>query len=427
MNGFNKLRFYFIDILRGTDVLRQLSLLQRQQYLSKGELQDIVISKMKILIDNARSSVPYYKQFEHSPTFPELTKDIIRRQTNDFISQSYKGKLIKKTTGGSTGIPLMYYTTPQAQSFMWAGIIHAWKIVGYELGDKVAFITGTALAKKDWRHQVFYRLMNIDIISAYDLSESKIETYIKKLITAKTKIIYGYPTAIHELALYILKHTKIKFPDLKGIVVTSEVLENKHKANIEAAFKVVVRNQYGCNEAGISAFECEFGNLHLINTAGNFRIDENGTLFSTNMVNEGFYFINYNTGDKVTISDGQKCSCRRGYPVIEEVKGRAVDLIVDQAGKKIHSAFFSILFRTDQSVEQFQVQFDNHTIQIALKVDTSIFNREKKNEYLKIIKKAMLFDYYTIKVNQPFLISTNAKHKYIIDKRLQNNTHANLV
>ena len=44
---------------------------------------------------------------------------------------------------------------------------------------------------------------------------------------------------------------------------------------------------------------------------------------------------------------------------------------------------------------------------------------EKQNEYLNIIKKAMLFDRYSIEINQPFLISANAKHKYIIDKRLQ--------
>lgn len=427
MIGFNKLRFYLIDFLRGTNIVQQLSLLQRQQYFSKEDLHEIAINKMKILVDNAKYSVPYYKQFAHSVSIPELTKDIIRRQTNDFITPLYKGRLLKKSTGGSTGIPLMYYTTPDAQSFMWAGIIHAWNIVGYKLGDKVAFVTGTALAKKDWRHSLFYKLMNIQIISAYNLNDVTINQYLRKIIDTNTKIIYGYPTALHEIALYVLRHKEYQFPALKGIVVTSEVLENKHKANIESAFKVVVRNQYGCNEAGISAFECEYDKLHLINTAAYINVDKSGVLFSTNLVNEGFYFINYNTGDTIQLSDQLTCNCKRGYPIIDKVIGRSVDLIVDKNGKKIHSAFFSILFRTDQTVEQFQIQFNEDTIQVSIKVDHSIFNEQKQNEYLKLIKNAMMFDNYIIQVNQPFLTSANAKHKYVIDKRTKNTQHEYLV
>jgi phenylacetate-CoA ligase len=117
------------------------------------------------------------------------------------------------------------------------------------------------------------------------------------------------------------------------------------------------------------------------------------------------------------MSDQLTCNCKRGYPIIDKVIGRSVDLIVDKNGKKIHSAFFSILFRTDQTVEQFQIQFDADTIQVSIKVDTSLFNEQKQNEYLKLIKSAMMFDNYIIQVNQPFLTSANAKHKYVIDKR----------
>lgn len=417
MFNSGRIRFYLIDLLRGTTVLHHLSSLEHEQYWSPETLKDIANDRMNRMLLKAKSTVPFYQQYALTTSFPVLTKDIIRRQANDFKVPSYKGKLIKKSTGGSTGIPLMYYTTPQAQSFMWAGIIHAWKVVGYKLGDKVAFVTGTSLAKKDWRHSIFYKLMNVHIISAYNLNDETIRQYLIKLIDTKTKIIYGYPTALHEIALFVLRHKEYEFPDLKGIIVTSEVLENKHKINIESAFKVVVRNQYGCNEAGISAFECEYDKLHLINTAAYVNIDHSGVLFSTNLVNEGFYFINYNTGDTIQLSDQLRCSCKRGYPIIDNVIGRSVDLIVDKNGKKIHSAFFSILFRTDQAVEQYQIQFDADAIQVSIKVDASLFNEQKQNEYLKLIKSAMIFDNYIIQVNQPFLTSANAKHKYVIDKR----------
>lgn len=427
MPSTGKMRFYLIDLLRGTKILQQLSYLQHQQYLSSEELIAIGNDRLNNIAVKARSSVTYYKQFAQTNAFPELTKDIIREQMNDFLASDYKGKLLKKATGGSTGVPLTYYTTPHAQSFMWAGIIHAWKLVGYEFGDKVAFITGTALAKKDWQHSLFYKLMNIHIVSAYHLNSEVIKKYLQKLIDSKTKIIYGYPTALHEIALYLLEHNDYRFPDLKGIVVTSEVLEDKHRVNIEAAFNVVVRNQYGCNEGGISAFECEYGKLHLINTAAAIRIDQNGLLFSTNLINEGFLFINYNTGDTIKKSEQKGCSCKRGYPIIDKVIGRSVDLIVDKTGKKIHASFFSILFRADSTVSQFQVQFDESSIQIFLNVDPRLFSNQKENHYLKVIKNAMLFDRYIISLNQPFLNSANAKHKYVIDKRTKNIQHENLV
>lgn len=427
MQSIGKMRIFLIDVIRGTNVLKHLSLLQHEQYLSNNDLAAITHERESRILEMAKSSVAYYKKYAESISYPELTKDIIRRHSSELIVPGYKGKLFKKSTGGSTGVPLMYYTTPNAQSFMWAGIIHAWKIVGYELGDKVAFVTGTALAKKDWRHDLFYRLMNINIYSAYHLNDNAIEKYLKKLIDSKTKIIYGYPTALHEIAQYILRNKEIEFPDLKGIVVTSEVLEEKHRLNIETAFKVVVRNQYGCNEAGISAFECEYGKLHLINTASSIHLDEKGELHATNLVNDGFCFINYNTGDAIKMSKEVSCNCKRGYPIIENVIGRNVDLIVDKNGKKIHASFFSILFRADSTIEQFQIQYDQNTIQISLKVDPFVFDKKKKDTYLNLIKNAMFFDEYFIDINQPFLTTANAKHKYVIDNRTSKIAYENLV
>jgi phenylacetate-CoA ligase len=310
---------------------------------------------------------------------------------------------------------------------MWAGILHAWKIAGYKLGDKVAFVSGTALVKNNWRHQLFYKLLNVEVFSAYDLSEESIERYIQILNRKKIKIIYGYPTALNEIALYLLQKGDHVFNYLKGIVTTSEVLYDKHRLNIEEAFKVVVRNQYGCNEAGISAFECEYGKMHLINTASSIELHK-GELYGTNLVNDAFYFIKYATGDSIEMSAAKTCSCKRGYPIIEKVNGRAVDIIIDKNGKKIHSSLFSILFRSMPIIEQFQVQFDKTSIEIYLKLNEPILSKQQFDQVLKLAKQEMSFDEYRIYYNSAFLQSANAKHKYVIDNRArQNVSHENMV
>ncbi|MEY4570966.1 MAG: hypothetical protein RLZ10_159 [Bacteroidota bacterium] len=418
-------RMFMIDLLRGTNVLSKLSILNREQYKSFEELEKIAADKQSKLFSLAKRAVPFYRNITITNNFPVLTKDVIRSHFGDLIPQNYKGKLIPKATGGSTGLPLRYFTTPEAQSFMWAGIIHSWKMVGYALGDKVAFVAGTAIAKKDYKHEIFYRLMNVDVYSAYELNEDSISQYLSSLKAKKVKVIYGYPTAINQLALHLLQKSNFDFPDLKGIVVTSEVLMETHRRNIEEAFGVVVRNQYGCNEAGLSAFECEFGNLHLINTASRIEIDEHGNVMSTNLVNKGFVFINYFTGDQFNFSPVNKCSCRRGYPIINEVKGRSVDLIIDTQNKQIHPAFFSILFRNSRDVEQFQIQYDDRNIDIYLKLTEPIGNKDF-GSMLNCVKEHMAFDKYRIITNSPFLTSQNAKHRYVIDNR-KNKNHENLV
>jgi len=399
--------------------------LNLEQYKSYNELEKIAAEKKNELFTLAKNTVPFYRNLTINKKYPVLTKDIIRANFDGLISENYKGKLIPKATGGSTGLPLRYFTTPEAQSFMWAGIIHSWKMVGYKLGDKVAFVAGTAIAKNGYKHDLFYRLMNVDVFSAYELNDESISQYVKLLKSKKVKVIYGYPTAINQLALYLIHKKNTDFPDLKGIVVTSEVLMEAHKQNIEEAFGVVVRNQYGCNEAGLSAFECESGNLHLINTASRIEIDEYGNVMSTNLVNKGFVFINYFTGDQFNFSPVNKCSCRRGYPIINEVKGRSVDLIIDTQNKQIHPAFFSILFRNSRDVEQFQIQYDDRNIDIYLKLTEPIGNKDF-GSMLNCVKEHMAFDKYRIITNSPFLTSQNAKHRYVIDNR-KNKNHENLV
>lgn len=420
-------RLLIIDILRGTNILPELKRLNKEQYLTRDQLEYQSNENTKQVIAYARSNVPYYQQFSGENELPYLTKELIRWHRKEFMSPEYSGKLYPKSTGGSTGLPLHYYTTAKAQGFMWAGILHAWKIAGYKLGDKVAFVSGTALVKNNWRHQLFYKLLNVEVFSAYDLSEESIERYIQILIRKKIKIIYGYPTALNEIALYVLQKGDHVFNYLKGIVTTSEVLYDKHRLNIEEAFKVVVRNQYGCNEAGISAFECEFGKMHLINTASSIELHK-GELYGTNLVNDAFYFIKYATGDSIEMSAAKTCLCNRGYPIIQKVSGRAIDIIVDNNGKKIHASFFSILFRAMPIIEQFQVQFDKKSIEIYLKLNEPILSKQQYDQVIKLVKKEMSFDEYRIYYNSPFLLSANAKHKYVIDNRArQNVSHENMV
>lgn len=425
MNILGQLRFWIIDTLRGTNIVATLKNLREEQYLDNQTLANLSQANYKEFIRQVVPDTKYYTSLGSNLSTSILTKDIIRKNTPDFFSRSFTKKKYTKGTGGSTGAPLVYYTTNEAQSFMWAGILLSWETLGYQLGDKVAFIAGTSLGKNDLKHTLFHQLMNVTTYSAYHLNDDDIKSYLSRISTSKTKIIYGYATAINRIAEYMLKNkTNYSFPHLKGIVSTAEILSTKHRDNIEEAFNVKVHNQYGCNEAGISAFECDFGNMHYISSATKIEFDNEGNALATNLVNSAFPMIRYFTGDKFDIVENVSCPCKRGYPTIENFMGRTCDLVIDKRNKVMHSAFFNVLFRDNKHIEQFQVLFNEHKLTIYLKLDNNNLTKEMFTHYLDIFKSNMEFDDYAIEINAPFWEAENAKHRYVINTSIDSSIPA---
>ncbi len=401
-------------MLRGTHISKVLCELRKQQFIEASQLRKITDERFERIFLIATATTKYYGKYNSYDELPVLTKDIIRKNFDDLISKKYKKKLYYKGTGGSTGTPLVYYTTSNSQSFLWAGIFLSWEVCGYRVGEKVAFVAGTSLFKASLQHTVFYRLLNIDVYSTYTLNDESIEIYIEKIRVRKTVLIYGYASALDLIANYINRTKPVSFPHLKGIVSSAEILTDSNRDNIEKAFQVKVFNQYGCNEAGISAFECEHHQMHLISTRCKYEIDSGGNLLSSDLSNEGFIMLKYFTGDKIEISENGDCKCGRTFPIISKVIGRSYDIVIDTNNKILHAAFFNILFRNDRTIRQFQILFDNEAIYVYLNVDNSKQEKEYY-AYLDIVKRHLKFNDYKLIINAPFLKAANAKHKYVIN------------
>jgi phenylacetate-CoA ligase len=240
-------------------------------------------------------------------------------------------------------------------------------------------------------------------------------SYAEAIKNKKTAVVYGYAYALNTMAEYLNRAGKHTFPDLKGVVSTAELLTDSARAKIEKAFGVRVFDQYGCNESGISAFECEHKTKHLISTRVMYETDANGCLVSTDLFNDGFIMLKYNTTDIVVFSDKQ-CRCKRSYPVIEEVTGRTNDVVIDMNNKVFHASFFGIVLSKDDSIHQYQVTFDHDSILLNI-------HSEQHNEkyfadlYIPRIQKYVKFDSYKVVMNQPFEKTPNGKHREVVDKR----------
>jgi phenylacetate-CoA ligase len=250
-----QLRLLIIDIARDTNIRKQLAYLRREQYFNSNVIKKIQKERLDRIFALAQTNTDYYRNYKSYEVLHILTKDLVRKNEDGLKNKNFKKKLFKKGTSGSTGTPLVYYTTQLAQSFMWAGLLLSWEVTKFVVGDRIAFISGSAIIKSSTQHNIFYKLLNIKCYSNFTLNDENIQHYIDDIKKRKTKLIYGYATALDKMANYINnKMPEITLPHLRGIVSSAEVLTEENRKNIETAFKTNVYNQYGCNEAGISAF-----------------------------------------------------------------------------------------------------------------------------------------------------------------------------
>jgi len=412
-----RLRFYFIDIVRGTNTFQVLRELRQHQFLSARELQEIQAKKLERHFNIAKFSTDYYSMFTSYNDLPILTKDIVSANFDTFVSRSFKKKLIRKTTGGSTAAPFSYYTTQRSQSWLWAGILLSWETAGYHLGEKVIFFAGTSLIKTGWQYRVFYKMMNVEVLPASPLNDNVLNRYSLLIQKSGATIIYGYAHAIAVMADFLNTQPPVYFPGLKAIVCTAEPLLPKMRRSIENAFGVKVYDQYGCNEGGISAFECEHGKMHIINTRAAYETTNDGYLISTDLSNEGFPLIRYNTNDIVELSENKDtCDCKRGFPIIKSVIGRQSDLLIDMKQNVLHASFFGIVFSKDISVKKFQLVYDHESVELNIHTDTTV-QPDYFNKYLTLLKTHSSFSNYSLKLNQAFILTANGKHKEVIDNR----------
>lgn len=414
LNKLGTLRFGLIDLIRGTGVMKALKQLHAEQYMPAEQVQALHAERLNKLFEKAKTSTRFYSQFKSYDELPVLTKDKVLSHYDGFFAKE-KSTLIRKTTGGSTGVPFAYYTTRRSASFMWASLIMSWETTGYQLGEKVMFLAGSSLFKNDWKHKVFYKLLNIEILYASPLSDEIMNDYAERIKNQKTAVLYGYSYAINTFAEYLNRVRKHQFPHLKGVVCTAELLADSARAKMEKAFGVKVYDQYGCNEGGISAFECEHKNMHLVTTRAAYETDANGTLISTDLMNDGFIMMRYNTTDIVEFSH-KTCRCNRTYPVIEKMIGRLNDVVVDMDKKVLHASFFGITLAKDTAIHQYQVTFNNHSINVN--IHSTHNDKEYFSEkYIPLIRKYAKFDIYTVTLNKPFEKTPNGKHREVVDKR----------
>lgn len=331
-----------------------LVFLLKSQYWNRDKIEELQLNQLNLLLRESKKYAAYYKNsLENIPQtleslnlfnskVPFLTKKDIIENINELKSDILQ-RNYKHTTSGSTGNPMSIEISGLAEVYRKAGVLRFHEWWGINPNDKSVLIWGVKKTKEEASSLFDYlkkALRNRYDINVFDLSPDSIFKFYTEIEKIRPKFIRGYKSALLQFA-ELLDRANLKFTnfEFKVAIVTSEVLMEDERMYIESILGCRVANEYGSAEAGLFAYECPSGSMHIFEEAVYINTNEQDEVFVTEYFNNNMPLIQYKNDDKVIISE-KHCPCGRTSRVIESIEGRINDFILRADGGKISQYLF---------------------------------------------------------------------------------------
>ena len=326
--------------LRNPSFGEHLRSLKSTELISIDELSKLQYLKAKETLCHAYTNSVFYLNLFNGVDFNPLKdfqsiEDIIKVPVidkKDLINyghliqsiQSNKNAFVSETSG-STGHSLKFLKDENWDSFNRAARARGFSWYNVKPWDKNGYLWGYNFSMKARLETAFFDAIQ-NRFRLFSYSENEIRRFAERL--SSSVYICGYSSMIYEVAKRVNAMTGITRPlNLKMVCGTSEKIFESYQVEAEKAFGRKIIGEYGAAEAGIIAFECPHGNLH-INMEGVFVEEENGEILVTNLVARSFPIIRYKLGDYIKLKDpSYECPCGMKHRVIESVLGRVGKLI----------------------------------------------------------------------------------------------------
>ncbi len=303
---------------------------------------------VRFAVDNSSFYATYYKEYDTTnfTSLPFMNKNLfmdnfsdlntkgltkeeclehcmVKERTRDF-SQYYKGYLVGLSTGTSGSRGLEFVTKKEALLMKLMVILRFPfpRALRYHLGF-ILRVFSPGFDYKGLRIRVSY----------INPLKSK-EKMIERLNELRPNIISAPPSILQVLAKAKTDNKLHLNPIL--VVSYAEVLSIEVKQKLKETFNVPVLEVYKSSESFL-ALPCNKGNLHLNEDVAYVELlDTNnkpvkpgnpGFVVVTDLLKKGTPLIRYKMNDLLTISP-EKCSCGSNFRVIQQIHGRADDIIV---------------------------------------------------------------------------------------------------
>lgn len=371
------LAYPLMQTFKGNRVLNKRSFLISSSRMNPEALRALQWEKLRILLRTCNEGVHAYR---HRWSDEEIQADPLRclRETNPLSKAEFRGnapaflrdgvdpaRLIANRTGGSTGEPLKFYldreTVEWYEAARWRGLhwwaIHPWSRSVMVWGSPIELSQAKRLSYVAKERFLKNRIM----IPAYNLQKAEIEHYRRLLERFRPDYVYGYASALGALSGMIKDAGRRLTHRPKAVVFTAEGLAADDQTAVAEVFQCPVVGEYGARDAGILAFQCPRGGLHV--TAENAVLElidpvsgrpaSSGAVAVTDLNNLTQPRLRYLLGDWATWGDD--CSCGMNLPVLAGVEGREDAILVAENGSLVHGHVVAHIARNIEGIHQIQL------------------------------------------------------------------------
>lgn len=371
----------FETLVKGRRTFAYRKDLERSQWLSRDQVFDLQMTRLRRILDHAATTCPYYRDtwrtlgldpasvtdlaaFQRWPITDKTTRRVHREGIR---SQAPGLRMLSKGTSGSTGEPfaidydegsLERRMAAAFRGYSWAGAAPGVKQF-YFWGEPVFARPESAKRKDRFHHRLYRRHVH----NSLKFREAMVDAVLADYERAGAGVIVAFTRPLFEWAR-VMQIKGLRPTPPRAILVGAEKLHDFQRAVIEEVFAAPVFETYGSREVMLIAAECErHHGLHLtseqllveiVDDAGQpVAAGVEGRVIITDLFNDGAPFIRYDIGDRAVATDRQ-CDCGRGLPMLERVVGRQVEVVATPDGRRIPGEIFPFLFKDQFEIARYQ-------------------------------------------------------------------------
>ncbi len=363
------LYFPLTEAFKGTPVTRYLQELEKSQWCSLKDIEARGLEKLAETLEAALREVPFYQQSlgrcgkidrqtarKVLEGFPVLKSEHIHLQGDALRARGKVGKVLR----GSLSFPsssevetFPFFFTPEflarTESAQWRG--RAWW--GMRRGDPLVALWGREPSdpQSSWLVAWRERRRNWLRLPAFELTHRDLKAHVKRIEKFKPRYIYGYSSAVYQLAAFYSEHAIPPPPHLRAIFFTADVLGGFQRRIVERTLKAPAVCEVGSSEVGAFAFECREGGIHgavenvyleVLRDGTPVPPEEEGDLVVTVLHNRAMPLIRWDLGNRARLIP-DRCSCGRYLPRLEFPGAQKERVFALQGGMGYEAVFDHIL------------------------------------------------------------------------------------
>ncbi len=423
---------------------------EKEQFLSRAEIEQVQLEKLKKQIKHAYDNVPMYRRkFDDIGLRPEdikTLKDVAKvpfTVKNDLRDHYPYGILAVPldevnrihASSGTTGVPTVVSYTEQDLN-TWSDLMaRCYSCAGADDTDIIQNAYGYGLFTGGLGfHMGAERLRAMVVPTATGNTKRQ----IRMMKDMKTTVLCCTPS----YALYLIEALKEEGVDPEELSIKigmfgAEPWSDETRKHIEKSLHIKAQDLYGMSELygpGV-AVECpEQDGLHI--WTDEFLVEtidpdtgevlpegEKGEIVFTMLTRQAMPLLRYRTRDLAVIN-WEKCKCGRSHPRIMRIKGRTDDMLIVGGVNVFPSQIEDILVGIEELGEQFQIILETAKLDhlyVQVEVSPKFWGKVDLKELSAKVGKSLqesLTLRARVELLEPGTIPrTQGKAKKVIDKR----------